>query len=204
MPPIFRITSERDAEQIQAIYAPIVRDTIISFELEPPSVAEMRQFILSSLATHAWLVCDNVGEILGYVYATQHRSRAAYQWAADVSVYIKEQTRRSGLGRALYTSLFELLRLQGFYQAYAGIALPNPASVGLHEALGFQSIGVYRSVGFKFGLWRDVGWWCLPLQTTDQAADAPPPRRPIDLKDVKQDSAEWQAALKFGLSLVRF
>ena len=145
-------------------------------------------------------MCDNVGEILGYVYATQHRSRAAYQWVADVSVYIKAQTRRSGLGRALYMSLFELLRLQGFYQAYAGIALPNPASVGLHEALGFQSIGVYRSVGFKFGLWRDVGWWCLPLQT----ADTPPPRRPIDLKDVQQDSAEWQAALTSGLSLVRF
>ena len=154
-----RVAIPEDAEAILAIYAPIVCETAISFEVEPPTRVEMQQRIATTLQQLPWLVCEHQGEVLGYVYASPHRTRAAYQWSVDVSVYIQAQARRTGMGRALYHALFELLSLQGFYNCYAGITLPNPPSVGLHEALGFQPVGVYQAVGYKLGGWHDVGWW---------------------------------------------
>jgi L-amino acid N-acyltransferase YncA len=145
-----------------------------------------------------WLVCEHRGELLGYAYASPHRVRAAYQWSVDVSVYIHAQARRSGVGRGLYRSLFALLTLQGFYHAYAGITLPNPASVGLHESLGFQPVGVYRSVGYKLGAWHDVGWWQLALQER-----VPAPEPPLQPGTVRE-SAAWRAALATGLPYLRF
>src|SRR5919199_3326619 len=142
-PAISRLATERDAEQIAAIYAPNVTETIISFELEPPDAEEMRRRITGTLERFPWLVCEREKRVSGYAYASAHGSRAAYRWSVDVSAYVHEGERRSGVGRALYTSLFSLLSLQGFYNAYAGITLPNPASVGLHEALGFRPVGVY-------------------------------------------------------------
>jgi L-amino acid N-acyltransferase YncA len=192
-----RLATESDAEQIQAIYAPYVIHTAISFELEPPTVEEMRRRIGDILPHWPWLVCEQRRKILGYVYAGRHRSRAAYQWSADVSVYIDEQFHRLGIGRALYGSLFAILALQGFYNAYAGITLPNAASVSLHESLGFQPIGVYRAVGYKFGAWHDVGWWQLMLQTRTI-----PPNPPKDLR-VARASPEWEAVLATGLPLLR-
>jgi phosphinothricin acetyltransferase len=183
---------------VQAIYAPIVRDTAISFELEPPTVEEMAKRMVETLAHLPWLVCEHRGNILGYVYASQHRTRPAYQWSVDVSVYIHVHARRAGVGRALYRSLFALLARQGFYHAYAGITLPNPASVGLHESLGFQPVGVYRAVGYKLGAWHDVGWWQLTLQEC-----VTPPQLPIDLRTVHQSTA-WNAALAAGLPLLRW
>src|SRR5262249_49535543 len=146
---------------------------------ELPTVEEMRRRIVDLLPHWPWLVCEQEGKILGYVYASQHRSRAAYRWSTDVSVYIDEQFHRLGIGRGLYSSLFAILTLQGFYNAYAGITLPNPASVGLHEALGFQAVGVYRAVGFKLGAWHDVGWWQLVLYPRTI-----PLRAPQELKTV--------------------
>src|SRR5690606_40040690 len=133
MAPVIRLATEQDAAQIQAIYASIVRETAISFEFDPPTVEEMRQRIRKTFERLPWLVYEDRGAILGYVYASPHRERAAYQWSVDVSVYVRADARRSGVGRALYTSLFRLLALQGYYNAYAGISLPNPASVSLHE-----------------------------------------------------------------------
>jgi L-amino acid N-acyltransferase YncA len=159
-----RLAAEADAEQAAAIYAPVVRETCISFELEPPDATEMRRRILATLERYPWLVCEQGGELSGYAYASEHRSRPAYRWSADVSAYVAPRRHRSGVGRALYGALFELLRLQGLYGAFAGITLPNAASVGLHEALGFQPVGVYRAVGFKLGAWHDVGWWRLALR----------------------------------------
>ena len=196
MAPAIRLATGQDAAQIQTIYAPIVSQTAISFELEPPTVDEMRQRMAQTLAHLPWLVCEHGGEILGYVYASKHRSRAAYQWSVDVSAYVHAQRRRAGIGRALYTSLVGVLALQGFYNAYAGITLPNPASVGLHESVGFQSVGVYRAVGYKLGAWHDVGWWQLPLQARST------PQPPVDLKLV-QESAEWEKALAAGLPLLQ-
>ena len=192
-----RLAEEHDAEGVLAIYAPIVRTTAISFEIETPTVDEIRRRIANTLARLPWLVCEHDDGILGYVYATSHRARAAYQWSVDVSAYVRESARRSGVGRALYSSLFEVLTLQGFYNAYAGIALPNPASVGLHEALQFQPIGVYRSVGYKLGKWHDVGWWQLLLQE-----HATLPKTPVTL-EVVQESADWKTVLATGLPFLR-
>jgi len=158
---------------------------------------DMAQRIQKTLAHWPWMVCDRAGEVLGYAYASQHRERAAYQWSVDVSVYVHPRAHRSGIGRALYTSLIRLLVLQGFYNAYAGITLPNAASVGLHEAVGFRPVGVYRKVGFKLGAWHDVGWWSLLLQPP-----AARPSSPVDFPALTGDS-EVEAAMKLGLPYLR-
>ena len=141
------------------IYAPIVRETFISFEMEAPGVEEMRQRIVQTLKTYPWLVEEREGRLVGYAYASSHRDRKAYQWSADVSCYVHPAARGQGIGKRLYTRLLAILERQGFHAAFAGIALPNAASVALHEAVGFVRIGFYREVGFKAGAWRDTGWY---------------------------------------------
>jgi len=168
---MIRLATEDDASACLAIYAPVVAGTVTSFEIEVPTVEEMRRRIRETLPRYPWLVLDEPGGVLGYAYAGAHRQRPAYQWSVDVSVYVSATARREGVGRRLYTSLLALLRLQGFANAFAGVALQNDASVGLHEAMGFQPVGVYRKVGFKLGRWIDVGWWQLPLQ--DLSDDLP-------------------------------
>jgi L-amino acid N-acyltransferase YncA len=158
-----RVATPDDAEAIAAIYAPFVRDTVISFETAVPDTAEMARRITSTLETHPWLVAEEAGRVIGYAYASQHRTREAYRFSCDVTVYLAEGARGRRLGTRLYTDLFRLLRAQGFRNAFAGIALPNPASVALHESLGFRHLGTYRDVGFKLGAWHDVGWWQLIL-----------------------------------------
>src|SRR5438309_6214700 len=145
---MIRMARTTDAEAMAEIYRPIVADTAISFEMDPPDAAEMDRRRSAVAAFAPWLVFDQ-GGVLGYAYASKHRERAAYQWCVDVSVYVANDHRQRGVGRALYTSLFALLRLQGFYAAHAGITLPNHASVGLHEALGFGRVATYPAVGFK-------------------------------------------------------
>ena len=135
--------------------------------------------------------------ILGYAYGSQHSERAAYQWSADATVYVGLESQRIGLGRGLYTTLFRILALQGYYKAYAGITLPNPASVGLHEAVGFEPVGIYRGVGYKLGRWQDVGWWQLSLQPE---SDEPSPPRSI--QEIR-DSPAVQEALETGELLVK-
>jgi phosphinothricin acetyltransferase len=158
-----RIAAPTDAVAIQAIYAPMVKDTAVSFELEPPTVEEVAQRIESTLAGYPYLVAERDCQVLGYAYASQHRAREAYGWSVDVTVYVDPLHHRSGTGKALYERLLPLLESQGFHAAYAGIALPNVASQALHEAFGFQHIGTYLEVGFKHGKWHDVGYWRLPL-----------------------------------------
>jgi phosphinothricin acetyltransferase len=198
--PLIRLAEEGDAPQIAAIYAPVVRDTIISFEAEPPSAEEIARRVRDTLVRWPWLVCERDGEVLGYAYAGAHRSRVAYQWSVDVSVYVRDDARQRGVGRALYTSLIAALDLQGFYNAYAGIALPNNASVGLHEAMGFRLVGVYRGVGYKLGAWRDVGWWGLALH--EGTASEARPNTPIAIPMAKEADG-WNAALERGLRLLQ-
>ena len=192
-----RLATERDAEQVAAIYAPNVTDSIISFESEPPGADQMRRRIEATLERYPWLVCDRQGRVLGYAYAGAHGSRAAYRWSVDVSVYVHGEAHRTGVGRALYASLFAALELQGFYNAYAGATLPNPPSVGLHEAMGFRPVGVYQGTGYKMGAWHDVGWWHLPLRER-----GPDPAPPVDLPSVL-GSKDWDAALAKGLPLLQ-
>lgn len=131
----------------------------VSFELDAPGTEEMARRIAQFGTSHAWLVAEAGGAVAGYAYGSPHRSRAAYASSCDVAVYVDPARARRGIGRALYAALFPLLAAKGSHAAFAGIALPNAASVGLHETMGFTQVGVYREVGWKLGGWRDVGWW---------------------------------------------
>jgi L-amino acid N-acyltransferase YncA len=170
---MIRMATPRDAAGIHAIYAPVVRDTIISFELEPPTESQLAQRIAATLRKYPWLVFEDAEGIAGYAYAAEHRERLAYQWSVDVSCYVHPRARRRGVGNALYQALLRVLRVQGFCNAFAGIALPNDASVALHEGVGFTPLGRYRNVGFKLGAWRDSGWWQCAFGELPAEPDAP-------------------------------
>ncbi|ADY57012.1 Phosphinothricin acetyltransferase [Syntrophobotulus glycolicus DSM 8271] len=160
-----RLASTKDAEQIRQIYSPYVENTVISFETAGPSAAEMEMRIRQVMDKHLWLVYEQEGEILGYAYASSHHERSAYSWAVDVSIYVKADRVGRGIGKSLYSPFFKLLKLQGFCNAYAIIALPNQASTALHEYFGFKPIGISSKVGYKFGKWIDVQWWEMHLNT---------------------------------------
>jgi len=162
----------RDAAACAAIYAPHVEGSPVSFEERAPGAPELAARIERYGASHAWLVAERGGEVVGYAYATAFNERPAYRWSASVSVYIAEAARGQGVGRALYEALFDRLRDRGFRTACAGITLPNEASLGLHEALGFEQVGLNREIGWKEGAWRDVGWFQLELAPPP---DGPPP-----------------------------
>ena len=198
MRPKIRLAEESDAKAIQEIYAPIVANTATSFEIVPPPEDEIKQRITDISLKYPWLVCELEEEVRGYAYASGHRAtRPAYQWSTDVSVYVHHSARRRGVGRALYTSLFAILVRQGYYNAFAGITLPNAGSVGLHESFGFQPIALYKNVGFKLGNWHDVGWWQLALQQP-----APFPESPVNINDVKE-STEFQTAIERGSAMLK-
>jgi len=168
-----RLASPADASQIAAIYRHYVEGSVISFELEAPAAPLMAERVARVLEKLPWLVCVVGDAIQGYAYASPHHQRAAYQWSVDSSVYVHPEQRCRGLGQALYGELFGRLRALGYYTAFAGITLPNPASVALHERFGFEPVGVYRKAGFKFGRWHDVGWWQKPLRPYLVPTDIP-------------------------------
>lgn len=172
-----RVALPNDAFAFAKIYAPIVAETPISFEDVPPSPEEMRRRIVTTLERYPWLaaLCDE--RVAGYAYAGKHRERACYRWSVDVSVYVAPRYHRRGVARALYTKLLEILQQQRFRHAYAGVGLPNDASVALHRALGFEDIGIYRRVGWKFDRWHDVMW--LGRAVGADVDDATTPPEPI-------------------------
>jgi L-amino acid N-acyltransferase YncA len=165
-----REATAADAAACAAIYAPYVTDTAVSFETEPPGPDEMAARIA---AAHEWLVLEDGGRVVGYAYAGRFAPRAAYRWACEVSVYLERGRHRTGGGRALYAALLPRLAARGFRVAVAGMTLPNDASVGLHRAMGFQPVGVYRRIGWKHGAWHDVEWSRRPLADDDGAPPAP-------------------------------
>lgn len=168
-----RSATPEDAAAIAAIYALYVRDTAITFEIEPPDTTEMRHRIVRLLPTHPWLVAEDGRRLAGYVYAGRHHERAAYQWSVEVTAYLHADYHRQGLGRRLYTALIDILKHQGFHSLYAGITLPNVASLALHRAMGMAEIGTYREAGWKFGAWHDVMWMGMSF-TPGHPPDAPP------------------------------
>ncbi|MBN1121599.1 MAG: N-acetyltransferase [Anaerolineae bacterium] len=191
-----REASRDDSAGILDIYGPVVANTAISFEVEVPTIEEMAERIEQTTVNYPWIVLEIDRQVAGYAYASQHRARSAYQWSVDVSVYVDERFRRRGVAKALYTSLFTTLELLGYVNMFAGIALPNPGSVGLHESMGFEPVGVYRSVGYKLGAWRDVGWW-----QRDLGMHVSQPKPPKKVKSVR-GSDVWLRALWAGESMV--
>jgi phosphinothricin acetyltransferase len=167
--PLVRTATIDDAAACAAVYAPYVRDSAVSFELDPPDAAQMARRIAGALERHAWLVLEDDGRVAGYAYAGSFAARAAYRFACETSVYLELGRRRTGGGRALYEELLPRLAARGYRRAIAGMTLPNDASAGLHRALGFEPVGTYRRVGFKDGAWHDVAW----MQKTIAADDAP-------------------------------
>ena len=165
---LIRPMQEADASAMLQIYRPYVEQTVISFELEVPDGDEFAARVRKALAGWAGVVAEADGQLLGYAYGAPHRERAAYRWSVETTVYVATGAQRKGIGRALYAALLARLQAAGFCNAYAGIALPNAASVGLHLATGFTPIGSFPRVGHKFGQWRDVAWFHRALR------DAPP------------------------------
>ena len=171
--PLLRhVDPARDAAACAAIYGPYVTDGAVSFEEIAPTAAEFAARIARESRTHPWLVLEDAGRVVGYAYASEHRARAAYRWAADVAVYIDAAHHGRGAGRRLYAALLGLLRRQGMRAACAGIALPNEASIALHRSFGFELVGTYRAIAWKAGAWRDVALWQCRLAPGD--ADPPP------------------------------
>jgi phosphinothricin acetyltransferase len=169
----------RDAEAVAEIYRPAVESSIASFEEVPPTAGEMAERMVAVLRHTPWIVADDDGSVAGYAYAARHRERAGYRWSVDISVYVAASRHGRGIGRALYDELLARLRRQRFVNVYAGIALPNPPSVRLHEAIGMRRIGVYERVGWKFGAWHDVAWYGLRL--SEPAGQPPEPMLLADL-----------------------
>ena len=192
-----RLATPADGPALARIYRPSVTDSTTSFELVAPDAEEMASRVAKVLERTPWLVCETRGGVVGYAYAGRHRDRAAYQWSVEVSAYVSGDVRRAGVGRALYTSLFATLALQGFRNAYAGVTLPNPASIALHTAVGFTPIGVFREIGYKHGAWHDVGWFERQI-----APRVPSPAIPVPLPEFA-DVAALHRAFASGEVLIR-
>ena len=165
-----RAATGADGGACAAIYAPYVRETAITFELQPPTGAQMAERIAASAERHAWLVAERAGTVIGYAYGGRFAARPAYRFSCEVSIYVDGEARGAGAGRALYTALFERLAERGYRTAAAGMTLPNEASAALHRAMGFEQIGVFRRIGYKLGRWHDVAW----LQRTLAEGPDPP------------------------------
>lgn|GEM_PF-10013 len=175
--PRLRPATPDDAAACAAIYRPVVLETGISFEWEPPSVEDFRARIEKVMAKYPWLVAlDDRGDVAGFAYANTHRDAPSYQWSVNTSIFIREDSRGLGLGSALHAELHRRLVALGYFRAFAGVALPNAGSVALHEASGYERLGVYEKVGFKAGQWRDVAWFQKALQPL--VDDPRPPKVP--------------------------
>lgn len=193
MSAVIRFARLDDCGAITEIYRPFCASSAVSFESEAPSTEEIRERIHVVGSVYPWIVLDDRGVVAGYAYASRHRARAAYRWSVEVTAYVAPGFRGRGAGRALYESLFAVLRRLGYCKAYAGIALPNPASVALHTAAGFAPVGIYRGVGYKLGRWHDVAWYQMTLQ-----AEPAFPADPVPLASAGESIA-WREALAVGL-----
>lgn len=176
-----------DAAAIAAIYAPHVLAGTVSFETDAPDARTMRHRMAASDGLYPWIVATVTdqggggadGGVLGYAYATEFSAREAYRWTLETTIYVADVAQRQGLGRLLYEALIDTVRAQGFTQAIGRIALPNPGSISLHEAVGFRRAGVFREIGYKHGQWIDVGYWQCEL-----AEAASPPAEPRRFADI--------------------
>lgn len=170
-----RAATADDAAAIASLYAPYVVGSIVSFETQPPDAAEMARRIAGANGLFPWFVACDGEEVLGFAYACAFRTRPAYRFTVETTVYVADGAHRRGIGTLLYRVLLPVLEAQGFAQAIAAITLPNEASVRLHEARGFSQIGTYERVGFKFREWRSVGLWQRALAPLSTRPEEPKP-----------------------------
>lgn len=191
-PYTIRLAAQTDVPAMLAIYGPFVEHTSVSFETEIPGESEFWHRVQTVLKEAPWLVCTYENQVVGYAYASAHRSRQAYQWNRELSVYVKEAWRGRGIATALYSTLIELLKLQGYLNILIGISLPNETSVRFHEKMGFKPVGIYHSIGFKKGSFYDVGWWELVIQNT--------PPKAVNSISACQKMSLWKEILATGTS----
>lgn len=168
-----RLANKEDLNAMLDIYAYYVRETVVSFEYAPPEPAEFARRFETYAAVFPWLVCEADGAVLGYAYAHRFHDRAAYDWSAECTVYVKNGCQRRGIGRALYTCLLDILRLQGYCMAVSVISVPNESSEALHTHFGFIKAGVIENAGYKKGAWRSAAWYALAL--SDYPGEPAPP-----------------------------
>lgn len=168
-----RLAEEKDTVALRNIYAFYVEQTHVSFEYIAPTNEEFGERVLVTTEEFPWLVCLQNDEVIGYAYAHKHRLRDAYQWSPESTIYLAPHFHTKGIGRILYQTLFNVLRLQGYNNVFAGVALPNEKSVGIHKRLGFEDIGIFKRVGYKNGKWHDTRWFQLNLQLHNDEPEAP-------------------------------
>lgn len=159
-----RLITPDDAEAALNVYAPYVLHTSATFEYEVPAVESFRKKIEKITAQYPWLVCECDGEIAGYAYGSIHRDRTAYQWSPEATVYLSEKYHRRGIARVLYSALFEMLKMQGYFNAFAGVLATNEKSVEFHRAMGFEDIGLFKNIGFKLSEWHTNLWMQYEIQ----------------------------------------
>ncbi len=179
-----RLATAADAPEIAAIYAPFVAHTSVSFEAIPPTPQDIVAILARAAGMWPWVVCERDGRVAGYAYAGLHRERAAYRYSVNVSAYVREGDRGQGVGRATYTALLRLLEVLRYQSVFAGITLPNEASVAFHRTMGFDDVGRYRNVGFKAGAWHDTLWLGRALGTHPIPPPEPLPLRAIDARTI--------------------
>lgn len=168
-----RLATPADASAIRSIYRPYVESTPITFETEPPTVAAVETRMEDALDQYPWLVCEADGAVVGYAAADGLRSAGAFAWTVELSVYVDQDARGSGIGSTLYERLLSVLDAQGYRSAYAAVTDPNPPSERLHERLGFERVGTFPAAGYKDGAWYDVQWWHRQLGPLPDAPDRP-------------------------------
>lgn len=179
-----RLIDNADTQAVLDIYRYYVENTAISFEYEAPSLEEHQQRINTNTINYPWLVCLYNNKIIGFAYGSTHRYRTAYQWSPEATIYLAPDFHTKGFGRILYETLFSLMKLQGYYNVFAGVALPNEKSLCFHQALGFKEIGTFKNVGFKHGHWHDTHWFQLILHATSE--------KPLNPKLLKEAAEEDQ------------
>ena len=164
---IIRDACQADIAEMLRIYVPFIKNTVVTFEYEVPTAQHFGARVKKYQREFPWLVADHHGEIAGYAYATKYRERIAYQWVAEVSIYMDNSFHGKGIARTLYTALLEILGLQGIYRVYAVIGLPHPQSIRFHEKMGFKYFATYKNTGYKLGRWCDTGWWECVIKSSD-------------------------------------
>ncbi len=183
---LIRFVKEEDIPSILEIYEPYVNTTSITFECSVPSLESFHKKVSKISTFYPFLVCEFDNSVIGYAYANRIREREAYDWDVELSIYLDQNYSNLGVGKILYNTLLDVLKLQNIYNAYGVITLPNEASVKLHKKLGFKEIGVFHDTGFKFNKWHDVIWFEKTIQQLQTPPEKIKPLTSVDKKDINK------------------